>query len=54
MLKSFFFLSCNFFLGFLISSSVLAQAPVKNQSKIDFHNNQAQFQIKSKNTGHEY
>ncbi|MFW6573127.1 alpha/beta hydrolase-fold protein [Acinetobacter baumannii] len=54
MLKSFFFLSCNFFLGSLISSSVLAQAPVKNQSKIDFHNNQAQFQIKSKNTGHEY
>ncbi len=54
MLKSFFFLSCNFFLGSLISSSVLAQAPIKNQSKIDFHNNQAQFQIKSKNTGHEY
>lgn len=54
MHKSFFFLPCCFLLSPLISSSVLAQASTQNQSKIVFQNNQAQFQIKSKNTGHDY
>ncbi|HCD61716.1 alpha/beta hydrolase [Acinetobacter nosocomialis] len=54
MLKPFFFLSCSFLLGTLISTPVLAQPSIKDQSKIVFQNNQAQFQIKSKNTGHEY
>ncbi|MEA1228517.1 alpha/beta hydrolase-fold protein [Acinetobacter sp. IRS14] len=54
MHKSFFFLPCCFLLGSLISSSVLAQTSTQNQSKIVFQNNQAQFQIKSKNTGHDY
>ncbi len=54
MLKPFFFLSCSFLLGTLISTPVLAQPSIKYQSKIVFQNNQAQFQIKSKNTGHEY
>lgn len=53
MLKPFFFLSCSFLLGTLISTPVLAQPSIKDQSKIVFQNNQAQFQIKSKNTGHE-
>ncbi len=38
----------------LISSNVLAETSIQNQSKIVFQNNQAQFQIKSKNTGHDY
>ncbi|MFV5630014.1 alpha/beta hydrolase [Acinetobacter oleivorans] len=54
MHKSFFFLPCCFLLSSLISSSVLAQTSTQNQSKIVFQNNQAQFQIKSKNTGHDY
>ncbi len=54
MLKPFFFLSCSFLLGTLTSMPVLAQPSIKDQSKIVFQNNQAQFQIKSKNTGHEY
>lgn len=54
MHKSFFFLPCCFLLSSLISSSVLAQTSTQNQSKIIFQNNQAQFQIKSKNTGHDY
>lgn len=32
----------------------MAQTSTQNQSKIIFQNNQAQFQIKSKNTGHDY
>lgn len=32
----------------------MAQTSTQNQSKIVFQNNQAQFQIKSKNTGHDY
>ncbi|NUF28639.1 alpha/beta hydrolase [Acinetobacter oleivorans] len=54
MHKSFFFLPCCFLLSSLISSSALAQTSTQNQSKIVFQNNQAQFQIKSKNTGHDY
>ncbi|WP_151766961.1 alpha/beta hydrolase [Acinetobacter oleivorans] len=54
MHKSFFFLPCCFLLSSLISSFVLAQTSTQNQSKIVFQNNQAQFQIKSKNTGHDY
>lgn len=54
MHKSFFFLSSSFLLSTLISCSVLAQTSVQNQSKIVFQNNQAQFQIKSKHTGHDY
>ncbi|NUG01806.1 alpha/beta hydrolase [Acinetobacter oleivorans] len=54
MHKSFFFLPYCFLLSSLISSSVLAQTSTQNQSKIVFQNNQAQFQIKSKNTGHDY
>lgn len=54
MHKSFFFLSSSFLLSTLISCSVLAQTPIQNQSKIVFQNNQAQFQIKSKHTGHDY
>ncbi len=54
MHKSFFFLPCCFLLSSLISGSVLAQTSTQNQSKIVFQNNQAQFQIKSKNTGHDY
>jgi len=54
MHKSFFFLPCCLLLSSLISSSVLAQTSTQNQSKIVFQNNQAQFQIKSKNTGHDY
>lgn len=54
MHKSFFFLPCCFLLSSLISSSTLAQTSTQNQSKIVFQNNQAQFQIKSKNTGHDY
>jgi len=54
MHKSFFFLPCCFLLSSLINSSVLAQTSTQNQSKIVFQNNQAQFQIKSKNTGHDY
>ncbi|WP_144731754.1 alpha/beta hydrolase [Acinetobacter oleivorans] len=54
MHKSFFFLPCCFLLSSLISSSVLAQTSTQNQSKIVFQNNQAQFQIKSKNTSHDY
>lgn len=54
MHKSFFFLPCCFLLSSLISVSVLAQTSIQNQSKIIFQNNQAQFQIKSKNTGHDY
>lgn len=54
MHKSFFFLPCCFLLSPLISGSVLAQTSTQNQSKIVFQNNQAQFQIKSKNTGHDY
>jgi Predicted hydrolase of the alpha/beta superfamily len=56
MHKSFFFFSSSFILSTLISSNVLAETPIhiQNQSKIVFQNNQAQFQIKSKNTGHDY
>lgn len=54
MHKSFFFLSCCFLLSPLISGSVSAQTSTQNQPKIVFQNNQAQFQIKSKNTGHDY
>ena len=54
MHKSFFFLPCCFLLSPLISGSVLAQTSTQNQPKIVFQNNQAQFQIKSKNTGHDY
>lgn len=54
MHNSFFFLPCCFLLSSLISGSVLAQTSTQNQSKIVFQNNQAQFQIKSKNTGHDY
>ncbi|WP_025465083.1 alpha/beta hydrolase [Acinetobacter sp. GG2] len=54
MHKSFFFFSSSFILSTLISSNVLAEMPIQNQSKIVFQNNQAQFQIKSKNTGHDY
>ena len=38
----------------LISCSTFAQTPIQNQPKIVFQNNQAQFQIKSKNTRHDY
>ena len=56
MHKSFFFFSSSFILSTLISSNVLAEMSIhiENQSKIVFQNNQAQFQIKSKNTGHDY
>lgn len=54
MHKSFFFFSSSFILSTLISSNVLAETSIQNQSKIVFQNNQAQFQIKSKNTGHDY
>ena len=54
MHKSFFFLPCCFLLSSLISGSVLAQTSTQNQSKIVFQNNQAQFHIKSKNTGNDY
>jgi len=54
MHNSFFFLPCYFLLSSLISCAALAQSPIQNQSKIVFQNNQAQFQIKSKNTGHDY
>ncbi|MCU4411658.1 alpha/beta hydrolase [Acinetobacter oleivorans] len=54
MHKSFFFLPCCFLLSSLISSFVLAQTSTQNPSKIVLHNDQAQFQLKSKNTGHEY
>lgn len=54
MHNSFFFLPCCFLLSSLISCAALAQSPIQNQSKIVFQNNQAQFQIKSKNTGHDY
>ncbi len=54
MHKSFFFFSYSFILSTLISSNVLAETSIQNQSKIVFQNNQAQFQIKSKNTGHDY
>lgn len=56
MHKSFFFFSSSFILCTLISSNVLAETSIhiQNQSKIVFQNNQAQFQIKSKNTGHDY
>lgn len=54
MHKSFFFLSSSFLLSTLIICSALAQTPIQNQPKIVFQNNQAQFQIKSKNTGHDY
>lgn len=32
----------------------MAQPPIQNPSKIVLHNDQAQFQLKSKNTGHDY
>ncbi|KHO14051.1 alpha/beta hydrolase [Acinetobacter baumannii] len=54
MHKSFFFFSSSFILSTLISGNVLAETAIQNQSKIVFQNNQAQFQIKSKNTGHDY
>lgn len=54
MQRSFFLLSTSFLLNTLISCSALAQTPIQNQPKIFFQNNQAQFQIKSKNTGHDY
>ncbi|MCG8284398.1 alpha/beta hydrolase [Acinetobacter seifertii] len=54
MHKSFFFFSSSFILSTLISSNVLAETSIQNQSKIVFQNNQAQFPIKSKNTGHDY
>ncbi|WP_454666229.1 alpha/beta hydrolase [Acinetobacter calcoaceticus] len=54
MHNSFFFLSCSFLLSSLVSGSVFAQTSTQNQSKIVFQNNQAQFQINSKNTGHDY
>ncbi|AMO40195.1 alpha/beta hydrolase [Acinetobacter sp. BEC1-S18-ESBL-01] len=54
MQKSFFLLSTSFLLSTLISCSTFAQTPIQNQPKIVFQNNQAQFQIKSKNTGHDY
>lgn len=54
MHNSFFFLPCCFLLSSLISCAALAQSPIQNQLKIVFQNNQAQFQIKSKNTGHDY
>ena len=54
MHKSFFFLPYSFLLSALISCSVSAQNSISNQSKIVLDNNQAQFQLKSKNTGHDY
>ncbi len=54
MQRSFFLLSTSFLLSTLISCSTFAQTPIQNQPKIVFQNNQAQFQIKSKNTGHDY
>ncbi|MHC3122312.1 alpha/beta hydrolase [Acinetobacter sp. GN11] len=54
MHNSFFFLSCSFLLSSLITCSALAQTPIQNPSKIVLHNDQAQFQLKSKNTGHDY
>lgn len=54
MQKSFFLLSNSFLLSTLISCPVLAETPIQNQPKIVFQNNQAQFQIKSKHTGHDY
>jgi len=54
MHKSFFFLPYSFLLSALISCSVLAQTSIPNQSKIVLDSNQGQFQLKSKNTGHDY
>lgn len=54
MQRSFFLLSTSFLFSTLISCSTFAQTPIQNQPKIVFQNNQAQFQIKSKNTGHDY
>ncbi|WP_368578337.1 alpha/beta hydrolase [Acinetobacter pittii] len=54
MQRSFFLLSTSFLFSTLISCSTFAQTPIQNQPKIVFQNNQAQFQIKSKNTGHNY